>query len=183
MADRANEEELAQLMSIALDNLDVKPDSTATAPRTVSITRGRDGYAVRIGDGAGSPKSTKTNADQFFARGAQPYTLCSFFSVLCSCLSQPLAWLKFVLAFLYECVSWKCNCGSLWDFVLMGVVRRVTYAAQSAKFTDRVTQAFIDLVPALEESPARLEIRTRNTDSKEELLRNLVQHTEHSLFQ
>ena len=31
MADRANEEELAQLMSIALDNLDVKPDSTATA--------------------------------------------------------------------------------------------------------------------------------------------------------
>ena len=92
MADRANEEELAQLMSIALDNLDVKPDSTATAPRTVRITRGRDGYAVRIGDGAGSPKvSTKTNADQFFARGAQPYTLCSFFSVLCSCLSQPLA--------------------------------------------------------------------------------------------
>ena len=135
-------------MSIALDNLDVKPDSTATAPRTVSITRGRDGYAVRIGDGAGSPKSTKTNVDQFFARGAQPYTLCSFFSVLCSCLSQPLAWLKFVLAFLYECVFWKCNCGSLWDFVLMGVVRRVTYAAQSAKFTDRVTQAFIDLVPA-----------------------------------
>ena len=150
MVDRANEEELAQLMSIALDNLDVKPDSTATAPRTVSITRGRDGYAVRIGDGAGSPKSTKTNADQFFARGPQPYTLCSFFSVLCSCLSQPLAWLKFVLAFLYECVSWKCNCGSLWDFVLMGVVRRVTYAAQSANFTDRVTQAFIDLVPALD---------------------------------
>ena len=55
-----------------------------------------------------------------------------------------------LLAFLYECVSWKCNCGSLWDFVLMGVVRRVTYAAQSAKFTDRVTQAFIDLVPALD---------------------------------
>ena len=149
-AERASEEEVAQLMSIALDNFEIEPDS-ATAPRTVSITRGRDGYAVRIGDGAGSPKlSTKTNADQFFARGPQPYTLCSFFSVLCSCLSQPLAWLKFVLAFLYECVSWKCNCGSLWDFVLMGVVRRVTYAAQSANFTDRVTQAFIDLVPALD---------------------------------
>ena len=72
-AERASEEEVAQLMSIALENFEIEPDS-ATAPRTVSITRGRDGYAVRIGDGAGSPKSTKTNADQFFARGAQPYT-------------------------------------------------------------------------------------------------------------
>ena len=117
-----------------------EPDS-ATAPRT----------AHHAGRTPRRPaRCTKTNADQFFARGAQPYTLCSFFSVLCSCLSQPLAWLKFVLAFLYARVSWKCNCGSLWDFVLMGVVRRVTYAAQSAKFTDRVTQAFIDLVPALD---------------------------------
>ena len=109
------------------------------------MTRRPQGAAARA-----RRRSGEANADQFFARGAQPYTLCSFFSVLCSCLSQPLAWLKFVLAFLYECVSWKCNCGSLWDFVLMGVVRRAAYAAQSANFTDRVTQAFIDLVPALD---------------------------------